>query len=366
MSKETGYQPHNEFNMPHLNKRGKKISWSAGKNSPESDEQIGISNIQALFLQQHEDFVKKFSLSADGIPEDKREDALKYIIECLGQNNKFTDHFGNTPQAKHACPYFEGSYVTALQKSFAPWGILIPDNRKDTTVPRNTQGNILWGKLNNDPEQFQAYIEEQGLKILTEHHTLTYSLIEEYGITGLCRAIQRFYPDGLYGLQKKLGIELNRQKKHFWGTPEGLQGLRNQAKEIIEKEGDLIYNRLRKAGNFTLINAIERNYPGGFRALRKELGLDVRNKRDTWNEATILQAARDFYRENGRISHPYLKNNGRGDLATQINRSYPGGYTKLKKDLGVYTLQEKTVADNKQRENVASSQLASFLEVEDE
>ena len=61
-----------------------RIQWNVAGNTPEQNEQIGIGNIQALFLTKFPDFDELFPRDEDGtIAEEEREEARNFI----GTNN---------------------------------------------------------------------------------------------------------------------------------------------------------------------------------------------------------------------------------------------------------------------------------------
>ncbi|OGH12161.1 MAG: hypothetical protein A2857_03235 [Candidatus Levybacteria bacterium RIFCSPHIGHO2_01_FULL_36_15] len=104
-------------------KRG-RATWKHSENSPEQNEELGIRNIQALFLEKFPIFYEMFEEGKVGtIKKGKEEDARRFILEHLRSKNKFGTVFGNLAYSRDWTPYFEGSFNTALKKSFEPWGI---------------------------------------------------------------------------------------------------------------------------------------------------------------------------------------------------------------------------------------------------
>lgn len=137
------------------------VRWNLHAGTPEENEQLGIRSIQGLFLERFPEFLELFSFGEDGkISEEKQEEAKEFITRTIDTRKKFVDYFGNTPlQAK--VPYFEGSYIKAIQKSFGPWGIQIHTEsatqlNDDSTPPRlihDYRGRIVWVLPGNTPEQ---------------------------------------------------------------------------------------------------------------------------------------------------------------------------------------------------------------------
>lgn len=105
------------------NSRG-EIIWALPTNSPEQNEQIGIRNIQAIFLEKFPEFENQFPRDIDGtIAEEKREEAKTFILGKISNKQDFKANISNSPFNRKIYPYFEGSYSTIISKAFAPWGI---------------------------------------------------------------------------------------------------------------------------------------------------------------------------------------------------------------------------------------------------
>lgn len=71
------------------NARG-RVVWKIPGNSPEENEQLGIRNIQALFLTRSPEFLELFHFGEDGkIVEGEREKAKRFILEKIGKVKQF-------------------------------------------------------------------------------------------------------------------------------------------------------------------------------------------------------------------------------------------------------------------------------------
>lgn len=106
-----------------FDKRG-RMRWSLPGNTPEQNLQLGINNIQALFFAAFPEFNDLFPLDEQGkIEEDKREEAKAYILERVGTQEKYNKHITKSSLASNVTPYFGGSLLILLDKSFAPLGI---------------------------------------------------------------------------------------------------------------------------------------------------------------------------------------------------------------------------------------------------
>lgn len=104
-----------------------RVVWGLPNNTQEENELIGISNIQALFLKNFPDFNDLFPRGEDGkIAEEKIADAKIFILGNLKNQREFLKVFTSSTVDRKHTPYFEGSHIVALQKSFSPWGLAIP------------------------------------------------------------------------------------------------------------------------------------------------------------------------------------------------------------------------------------------------
>lgn len=101
-----------------------QIRWNLPENTLEENMQLGIRNIQALFLDRFPQFDQRFPRSQDGkIAEEKKVEAEEFILSQIGAIEKFNTVFGQTPHDRRKVKYFEGSHISAISKSFTPWGI---------------------------------------------------------------------------------------------------------------------------------------------------------------------------------------------------------------------------------------------------
>lgn len=104
-----------------LQKKRARVRWKIPGNTDEDNEELGIRNIQAYFLEKFHEFNERFPRGEDGkIAENRRGQARDYILERT--RRKFRAIFEICPKKK-AAPYFGGSRYVMLQKSFEPWGV---------------------------------------------------------------------------------------------------------------------------------------------------------------------------------------------------------------------------------------------------
>jgi hypothetical protein len=149
----------------------------------------------------------------------------------------------------------------------------------------------------------------------------------------LVRAIFLYYPEKFGQLLRNSGIEFNKMPSRYW-TPEEIE---LQAQEYIREHGsNLSREKLIQQGNISLGNAVIR-YPGGIKALKAKLGLEVIKPRGYWNIETIRTEAAKFLEEFGFLTNTALRGHRRADIIEAISRYYPGGLASLRKDLDVKT-----------------------------
>lgn len=119
-----------------------KVVWKLAGNTPEQNEQLGIQNIQCLFLQEFPKFNEDFPRRKDGkIAKNRREEAKGFIRERIQtQEDFYTILTASSAANRRNTPYFDGSYIVALQKAFAPWGIDI--NEEDNPKRRWSKERI--------------------------------------------------------------------------------------------------------------------------------------------------------------------------------------------------------------------------------
>ncbi len=121
-----------------------RVVWKLSGNNPEQDEQLGITNIQGLFLEAFPNFESFLALNENGVlevPIDKRGKAKQFILEKIGTIKRFGKTLGYSVRKRKIIPYFEGSHFVAIKKSFTLWGIsfeeLNLDFQEDFWIPAN-------------------------------------------------------------------------------------------------------------------------------------------------------------------------------------------------------------------------------------
>lgn len=165
-------------NIPSVlrNTRG-QIVWQLRGNTREQNEQIGINNIQGLFLQTYPDFNELFPRGKDGkIAEDKREEAKEFILSKIGTKRKLVACCGPTPVDVQT-RYF-GNTKTVIRKSFSRWDIQF----ENIYQGRKPQEIELIGEINLETVSFVAVSQREGLENLKDylHGAVPFSALKPF------------------------------------------------------------------------------------------------------------------------------------------------------------------------------------------
>jgi len=120
-----------------------RIRWTLPGNTPEENEQLGIRNVQALFLENFPGFDELYPRGEDGkIPEDKGEETKSFILDKIGTQRKQSALFGSTPLNTRKVSYF-GSPEVIIRKSFSPWGLQFENPHKETKLIGETSSEVV-------------------------------------------------------------------------------------------------------------------------------------------------------------------------------------------------------------------------------
>lgn len=120
-----------------------KLRWRIPSYSQEENEQVGIRNIQGLFLERFPEFESEFIDGNGMVTEDKSSQAQSFILDNIGVSRKFIEVFGSSPLNSIVSPYFGGAYMTVLGKSFAQWGLDFEDRGSKLINFVQANGDIL-------------------------------------------------------------------------------------------------------------------------------------------------------------------------------------------------------------------------------
>jgi len=313
-----------ELNVPTVlrDSRG-RVRWRLPGNTPEQNEQLGIANVQGLFLERFPGFNDLFPREEDGkIADDKREEAKRFILDRMRSQKISAEQLRSSAWNINSTPYFAGRYQVALQRSFSPWGL---DIDPQIDAPQKPKG--YWTPKTIEQEAKEFYEQEGGL---------SQRLLNNKGRKDLTNAIHKYYPEGLSALRKKFGIIVINRPKGYW-TP---QEIERQAMLFLKDYGELTFSMLRSQNRKDLESAISKSYPGQITALRDKLkiGKGVHRKPNGhWTPEQIEKEAFEFYKTEGELTQTTLNKKKRGDLSRAI-QLYPGQMAKLKERLGIIAI----------------------------
>lgn len=177
------------------------------------DEEVNaaraIANVQILFLQACPEFNELFPLGADGsVVPGNRQAAAEFVSERLHEEHGVSNLLKVTAiEKKSTTPIFEGSYMIAVQRTFAAWGVEI----SDSDFPIRPDG--YW-----TPQR----IIDESLGLLERDGAFSQDKLIAAGRSDLVYAIRRYYPGGLNAVQREIG---NAREGKSWGywTPEKVE-----------------------------------------------------------------------------------------------------------------------------------------------
>jgi hypothetical protein len=321
-----------DFRLPHGFWKGKA-------------KQEVIECCQILIVERSPEIEEIITKMSKGEEVDK-EALKKYLLDLMGSKERMVTVLPTTLFNSKQIPYFGSSYKVILEEIAAAWGVEISDkdikraelrNVEGTqlNIPKNSKGKIRWNLLTGDPDLLLNVIEQEALALIDSGTPLTQHNLITAGLTTLSNYIWKYYPGSFLGLRKKLGNEEGRKPRSYWSSEDGLEHIRKEVRTFYEEHGNISNNYLTAHNRQDLINAITKYYPGGWFNLRADIGLPLeQNQRGSWTYDRIRTEAQGYLREVGEISHKSLLRNGRSDLSHAIQRYYPGGWVKLKTDLG--------------------------------
>ncbi len=213
----------------------------------------------------------------------------------------------------------------------------IPEIQSPTPleIPRDRRGRIRWGILKRDPEKLIAVIEQEVFSFISEGNELTNANLAKLGPKGIARAVQRYYPDSLLGVSRKMRRDISRVPNKYWAQSEATDIIRTHALDFYQQNGAFSRTLLREKNETRLISAIGKKYPGGWRQIQIDIGFNSSRKPNRyWTEENIEREAVEFYGNEGALDRKTLKTKKRQDLLGAIQRRYQGSFTKLRIKLG--------------------------------
>lgn len=189
----------------------------------------------------------------------------------------------------------------------------------------------------NDPQKPNGFwslenILKEGAEFVRIHEFISDNLLDSNNQSALSNAVVKSYPGGWRQFRVDLGLEELKKPTRYW-TPETIE---QEAKQFLEKHGELNPKLLAKEGRMDLVNAIYTGYPDKLRGLYNSLGIEPKRATHTdWTTELIEKQAADFYRENGIFNAKSLDEKKLFALRGAISTKYPGGIRALRKKLGI-------------------------------
>ena len=171
-------------------------------------------------------------------------------------------------------------------------------------------------------------------------------------------AANKYYPGKIYALRKKFGLT-NPVREH--GFYRNIDTIEAEILTFIEEGNRLTTENLKKAKRFGLLRAIQDIYPGGYIAIREKFGDSYYQKPfKFWeNIENIRSEARRLVAEGYRLSDRDLRN-GNSAFLPAVRKNFPGGFSALKEEMGL--LADGTVPCSPILPDQANEQLEKLLE----
>lgn len=126
-----------------------------------------------------------------------------------------------------------------------------------------------------------AEIEDIARDIANRVGRLSAKVLIREASSGYLRAVVKYYPEGLFGLQAQFNIQ-QFQKPHGYWTKERIFA---EALEIYQNEGRISHFYLTRTKHGSLAHAVTDKYPGGWKQLRLDLFTLIDNSSRTVEEA---------------------------------------------------------------------------------
>lgn len=196
-------------------------------------------------------------------------------------------------------------------------------------------------KVEVDPRRPRGYwtdpkkIEDEARVVLAEHGDISKNLLEEIGRSDLVGAATRHYPGGLFALKDRLQVQTRKPRGYYT-----VEQIESDARAFVGEHGSLHPQIMKEAG-YSSLSAKISQYPGGRRGLAAALGIGKAEQfRGPWPQERILEIAKQIFDDEGKISNYYLQKTQRSGLGSAVTRYYPGGWKQLHIDLGIETTEK--------------------------
>jgi len=217
-------------------------------------------------------------------------------------------------------------------------------------MPKKKQQKPMgyWRDIENVLGEARKVMGKLRVDVLPAHDIL----IKE-GYSALTGAIGRYH--SYREVRERLGQPSVKKVNSYWNDP---QVIESESRGFMQEHGFDFFPskaKLKKLGRYDLLNAIDRHYPGSYRALRNNLGQDPSDRRTGyWNlEENVLRECIEFMKKHGFETLPstrVMNKLGRGDLSKGIQNHY--GIKHIKSLLGEKVRSEKPRGYWKDPDNV--------------
>lgn len=313
-------------------------------NLEETGKPVGYWSNERILTEATTVFEKDGLLTAQHLESTGRLDLLHAIYRYYGNLSQLKKDLGIPKKTKidywsEEKVFQEASDFLAIHGEFS-MNLLRKNKRGDiaNAIHRHYPGGVAQLQLDLGLSGYRKYwteerIEKEAQDFFIEFGNISYPLLRGNGKTKLAAAIAGRYKPGFAALKQKLGIDAKALRPRGTWTEEVIK---EEARKFYEEFGEISWPVLKRAGRQDLMSAIHKNYPGGSRALRDDLGLRVLKRRNGhWTQDQIEKEAALFYEKFGTLSQNFLKEKGKGSLSAAISVRYPGGLIALQKKMGI-------------------------------
>lgn len=300
------------------------VVWRFRGETDDRNAARAVANVQLVLLARIEGLAQSFDQSGS-LREDADPKAATDLIAQSLTTEKFNSFVPGTATNSTSAPIFEGSKRTLIIRTLAAWSFHVPDQdikirqypvRPDRVRTRWTEQRVL--------DEARVFLEEQG--------GITQNLLRAHARIDLSMAVSKYVQGGFPMLRNKLGIPALRAPNGYWTT----ETIKAAAQNFLDKHGDIDIPLLKAGGEGAIIGAVVLRYPDGMFGLRRDLGLVERVKpRHYWSLEKIRETAAQVSQEYGKVNFSLLVSLGMGGLAATIKNDYPGGFKALKKEMSV-------------------------------
>lgn len=251
---------------------------------------------------------------------------------------------------------------TSLRGVSTPINPEIPRRRKkrewlvefdDNGLPIGGGSQTIWSALENQPEILHSAIERRAAEIIKQGLDLTTPGLVGNGLSGFYAGINQHYPGGLEWLRINIGVEVL--------SPGRLVTIQQIEDTVYRLGRDNPSLRLDHPQDRAVLQEIRRNYPGGLKAVKTRLKIDLHIKETTSQEGVgrikrdkmgridwatlkddpiklslaLEEEVREYIKSGGKLEVRIMESSGYAYLSVALKRFYPGGIKGVKEKIGI-------------------------------